>query len=109
MTGCAGTMLQTMQISSMAQKKQHHQIIQTLQPQLENKGSLSTFELLILSGAYYEIRDYQHCLSTVQRMQQRIDQGDASYLGFIDLSAYPLILQGLVYLDQGDFPQAQRH
>ncbi len=97
-----------MQISSMAQKKQHHQIIQTLQPQLENKGSVSTFDLLILGGAYYEIRDYQRSLSTAQRMQAQIDQGDASYLGFIDLSAYPLILQGLVYLDQGNYQQAIR-
>lgn len=106
LSGCAGNMLQTIQISSMAQRKQHHQIIQTLQPQVAQKGSLTAFDLFILSGAYYEIRDYRRCLSTVQLLQERIDGGDSRYLGFIDLSAYPLILQGLVYLDQGNYTQA---
>ncbi len=105
LTGCVGSFVQTIQISSMAQKKQHHQIIQTLQPQLENKGSLSAFDLLILGGAYYEIRDYQRCLKTTHLLQARIDQGETSYLGG-NLTPYPHLLQGLVYLDQGAYTQA---
>lgn len=105
LSGCSGSLLQTMQISSMAQKKQHHQIIQTLQPQVEQKASLSAFDLLILSGAYYEIRDYQRCLNTAHLMQARIDQGESSYLGG-NLTPYPHLMQGLVHLDQGSYTQA---
>ena len=104
-TGCSGNLLQTIQISSMAQKKQHHQIIQTLQPQVEQNNSLSAFDLFILSGAYYEIRDYQRCLNTAHLMQTRIDQGESSYLGG-NLTPYPHLMQGLVHLDQGSYTQA---
>lgn len=105
LTGCAGNLVQTMQISSMAQKKQHHQIIRTLQPQVEQKGHLSAFDLLILSGAYYEIRDYRQCLNAARIMQSRIDQGESSYLGG-NLTPYPHLMQGLVHLDQGNYTQA---
>ena len=105
LSGCSGNLLQTIQISSMAQKKQHHQIIQTLQPQVEQQGSLSAFDLMILSGAYYEIRDYQKCLDTAHLMQARINQGETSYLGG-NLVPYPQIVQGLVLVDQGAYPQA---
>lgn len=105
LSGCAGNLFQTIQISSMAQKKQHHQIIQTLQPQVEQQGFLSAFDIFILSGAYYEIRDYRRCLDTAQLLQARINQGESSYLGG-NLAPYPHILQGLVHLDQGTYTQA---
>ncbi|HEX9078082.1 MAG TPA: CHAT domain-containing protein, partial [Desulfuromonadaceae bacterium] len=107
LSGCAGSFMQTIQISSMAQKKQHHEIIRTLQPQLDQQKTLPAFHLFLLSGAYYEVRDYQHCLATVRLLQSRIDHGETSYLGG-NLTPYPQILQGYVHLDQGEYAQAVR-
>lgn len=104
LVGCGG-FVQTLQISSMAQKKQHHEIIKVLQPQIDQQVSLSSFDLYILSGAYYEIRDYQRCIRTVNLMQQRIDQGETSYVGG-NLTPLPRIVKGYLYLDQGDYPRA---
>ena len=105
LSGCAGSFMQTIQVSSMAQKKQHHEIIQLLQPQLDQHASLPSFHLLILSGAYYEIRDYRRCLTTARLLQSQIDQGEASYLGG-NLTPYPRIMQGYVHLDQGEYAKA---
>ncbi len=105
LTGCSGSFIQTIQLSSMAQKKQHHKIIQTLQPQLEQQESIPSFHLLFLSGAYYEIRDYKKCLATTQLLQKQIDTGDATYLGS-NLRPYPLIMKAYLHLDQGNYAQA---
>lgn len=105
LSGCAGSFIQTIQISSMAQKKQHHEIIQTLQTELDQQKTLPAFHLFLLSGAYYEIRDYRRCLATVRLLQNRIDQGETAYLGG-NLTPYPQILQGYVHLDQGEYAQA---
>ncbi len=104
LAGCGG-FVQTLQISSLAQKKQHHEIIKVLQPQIDQQVSLSSFDLYILSGAYYEIRDYQRCIRTINLMQQRIDQGETSYVGG-NLTPLPRIMKGYLYLDQGDYPRA---
>jgi len=105
LTGCSGGFMQTIQISSMAQKKQHHEIIRTLQPQLDQQESIPSFHLLLLSGAYYEIRDYKKCLATTQLLQKQIDKGDATYIGS-SIRPYPLIMKGYVHLDQGNYSQA---
>ncbi len=105
LSGCTGGMLEAIKISSMAQKKQHHAIIRTLQPQLDHSVSLSAFDLFILSGAYYEVRDYQRCLNTVQLLQKQINQGETSFFGG-NLLPYPQIMRGYVALDQGAYDQA---
>ncbi len=105
LTGCSGGFIQTIQLSSMAQKKQHYEIIRTLQPELDQQESIPSFHLLLLSGAYYEIRDYKRCLATTQLLQKQIERGDATYLGS-NLRPYPLIMNGYLHLDQGNYSQA---
>jgi len=102
--GCGATLTSfsdTLHISSLAQKMQHHEIIKILQPRIERRESISSFQLFILAGAYFEIRNYEKALSTVDLLQRQIAQGDSSYLG-ADLSVYPRILRGLIALDLGD-------
>lgn len=84
-----------------AQKKKHHDIIKMLQPSLDQGKELSAWRLFFLTGAYYEIRDYQRALSTAHMMQKRVDAGDRSAYG-ADISVYPYIFRGYIYLDQGD-------
>lgn len=83
-----------------AQKKEHYEIIKMLQPELDRGKELSAWHLFFLTSAYYEIRDYQKALSTIDRMQKRVDGGDTSAYGS-DISVYPHIYRGYIYLDQG--------
>ncbi len=83
------------------QKKQHHEVIKMLQPRLDESQQLSTWHLFFLAAAYYEIRNYNKVLSITDLMQKQIDQGDRTYVGS-DLTVYPQIFRGYVYLDQGE-------
>lgn len=88
-----------------AQKKEHHEIIKMLQPSLDQGDQLSAWRLFFLAGAYYEIRDYNKALTTIDLMQKRIAQGDQSAYG-ADISVYPNIFRGYIYLDQGESQKA---
>lgn len=89
------------QLSSYAQKQQIHQIINTLQPSIDAGETVSTFQLYLLSASYISIRNYGKALASIELMQKRIDAGDRSFTGS-DLTVYPQILRGTVYLDQGE-------
>jgi CHAT domain-containing protein len=105
-SGCLG-LSKTIEISSLAQKKQHYEIIRVLQKDVDDKKEVSSFLLFILSGAYYEIRDYANMFTTVDLLDRKIAQGDASMYGS-DLTEYPGILRGYAYLDLGEYDKAVR-
>ena len=99
------TNIEDIKISSRMQKKQHHELIRTLQPMLDRKEPLSSFRLFLLAAAYYEIRDYEKMFRTVDLLEQQIGEGDVAGYGG-NLTVYPQILRGYAYLDQGIFDRA---
>lgn len=103
--GCSPAFITELQVSSYMQKKQHHEVIKALQPKLEKTGETPSFQLYLLAGAFYEIRDYEKMFATVDRLEKNIAMGDDSYYGS-DLTVYPKTLRGLAYLDQGDYNRA---
>ncbi|MDI6890607.1 MAG: CHAT domain-containing protein [Thermodesulfovibrionales bacterium] len=103
-SGCAG-LFKDIEVSSLMQKKRHHEIIAILQPEIDRKEAVSSFQLFLLSAAYYEIRDYKKMFSTADMLEKQIAGGDAAYFG-ADLSAFPGILRGGAYLDQGEYDKA---
>ncbi len=88
-------------LSSYAQKQQIHEIINMLQPELDEGGTLSSFQLYLLAASYNGIRNYSKALATTDLLQKQIDQGDRTFVGS-DLTVYPQILRGSVHLDQGE-------
>ncbi|MBU1054325.1 MAG: CHAT domain-containing protein [Proteobacteria bacterium] len=92
-------------LSSYAQKQQIHEIINTLQPRVENGDSVSSFQLFLLASSYNGIRNYSKALAITDLLQKQIDNGDSAFVGS-DLTVYPQILRGSVYLDQGEFQKA---
>jgi CHAT domain-containing protein len=86
-------------LSSYAQKHQLHEIINMLQPRLDEGDTLSSFQLFLLAASYNGIRNYSKALATTDLLQKQIDKGDSTYVGS-DLTVYPQILRGSVYLDQ---------
>ena len=88
-------------LSSYAQKQQLHEIINMLQPRLDEGDALSSFQLYLLAASYNGIRNYSKALATIDLLQKQIDQGDRTYVGS-DLTVYPQILRGYIYLDQGE-------
>ncbi|MEW6163286.1 MAG: hypothetical protein AB1606_08270 [Nitrospirota bacterium] len=106
-SGCVG-LFKDIEVSSLMQKKRHHEVIQILQQDIDRKEEISAFQLYLLSGAYYEIRDYEKMLSTVNLMEKKISQGDTGYTGYFgaNLSIFPGILRGYAYLDQGEYDKA---
>jgi CHAT domain-containing protein len=88
-------------LSSYAQKQQIHEIINMLQPELDGGGTLSSFQLYLLAASYNGIRNYSKALATTDLLQKQIDQGERTFVGS-DLTVYPQILRGSVYLDQGE-------
>ena len=88
-------------LSSYAQKQQIHEIINMLQPRLDEGDTLSSFQLYLLAASYNGIRNYSKALATTDLLQKQIDKGDRTYVGS-DLTVYPQILRGYVYLDQGE-------
>jgi len=89
-----------LKLSSYAQKMQVHEIINMLQPRLDEGDKLNSFELFFLACSYNGIRNYSKVLATADLLQKQIDQGD-TYRG-LDFIAYPQIFRGGVYLDQGE-------
>lgn len=104
LVGCAG-FAKDIELSSLAQKKRHHEIIQMLQRNVDQKEMPSSFQLLLLSGAYYEIRDYENMLRSAALMDKQIAAGDVSYYGG-NLSIYPRLFRSYAYLDQGEYVKA---
>lgn len=92
-------------ISRYAQKQQIHEIINTLQPSLDEGDTLSSFQLYLLAASYSGIRNYSKALATTDLLQKQIDKGDRTYVGS-DITVYPQILRGSIYLDQGEFQKA---
>jgi CHAT domain-containing protein len=92
-------------LSSYAQKQQIHEIINMLQPSLDKGDRLSSFQLYLLSASYIGIRNYNKALATTDLLQKQIDEGDRTLVGS-DLTVYPQILRGSIYLDQGEFQKA---
>ncbi len=73
--------------------------------ELDAKMDVSSFRLYLLSAAYYEVREYERLLTTVDLMERRIADGDAEING-ANLAPYPGIMRGYAYLDQGEFEKA---
>jgi len=88
-------------LSSYAQKQQLHEIINMLQPKLDEGGRLSSFQLFLLASSYNGIRNYSKALAITDILQKQIDNGDRTIVGS-DLTVYPQILRGSIYLDQGE-------
>jgi CHAT domain-containing protein len=99
------TNIEDIKISSLMQKKQHHELIRNLQPMLDRQEALSSFRLFLLAAAYYEIRDYEKMFKTADLLEKQIGQGDIGGYGG-NLTVYPQILRGYAYLDQGLFGKA---
>jgi CHAT domain-containing protein len=78
-----------------------------LQPNLDEGKTLSSFELYMLASSYIGIRNYGKALATADLMQKQIEKGDRTVVGD-DLTVYPQILRGSVYLDQGEHQKAIR-
>jgi CHAT domain-containing protein len=94
-------------LSSYAQKQQIHEIINMLQPVLDQGDTLSSFQLFLLASSYNGVRNYSKALSTTDLLQKQIDKGDRTFVGS-DLTVYPQILRGYIYLDQGEHQKAIR-
>lgn len=92
-------------VSTHYQKQELHEIINMLQPSLDEGKTRSSFELYLLASSYIGIRNYGKALATADILQKQIDQGDRTIVGD-DLTVYPQILRGSVYLDQGEFHKA---
>ena len=92
-------------LSSYAQKQQLHEIINMLQPRIDEGATLSSFQLYLLAASYNGIRNYSKALVTIDLLQKQIDEGDRAFVGS-DLTVYPQILRGYVYLDQGELRKA---
>jgi len=92
-------------LSSYAQKQQLHEIINMLQPRVDEGDTLSSFQLFLLAASYNGIRNYSKALATIDLLQKQIDKGDRTYVGS-DLTVYPQILRGYIYLDQGETQKA---
>lgn len=94
-----------LQVSSLMQKKQHHEVVRILQAKLDRKEPISSFQLFLLAGAYSEIRNYGKIIVTADLLAKQIKTGDSKYFSG-DLTAYPMILRALAALDQGDYGKA---
>jgi CHAT domain-containing protein len=94
-------LIKDIELSSYAQKQQLHEIINMLQPRLDEGDTPSSFQLFLLAASYNGIRNYSKALATTDLLQKQIDKGDRGYVG-ADLTVYPQILRGSIYLDQGE-------
>ncbi len=97
----ACSLSKNIKVSRYAQKQQIHEIINMLQPNLDAGETLSSFQLYLLAASYIGIRNYSKALVTTDLLQKQIDAGDRTLVGS-DLTVYPQILRGSVYLDQGE-------
>lgn len=95
-------------LSSLAQQGKHHELIAALAPDVAAGRDVSSFRLMLLGGAYYEVGKYREAGETADLLEQRIEAGDATQFG-ADLSVYPEILRATVALDQGLHGEAIGH
>lgn len=97
-----GAAIGDLALSSLAQKGMHHEIIRELQPELNAGKDISSFQLLLLMGAYYESRQYRLALAMADLMEKRFAEGKSTSMMFgADLSPYPQLVRAAVALDQG--------
>ena len=96
-----------LELSSLAQQGKHHELIEALEPSIRGGEDVSSFQLMMLGGAYYEVGKYRQALATVERLEKRLQAGDSSAFG-ADLSVYPAIIRAAVALDQGLLEEAIR-
>ena len=82
-----------------------HDIITMLQPKLDTGERVTTYQLWILTAAYYEVRDYKNLLLVADLMEKQINQGDKGP-NRNDFTGAPNLCRGRVYLDQGEFRNA---
>ncbi|MFH1981585.1 MAG: hypothetical protein ABIL58_07070 [Pseudomonadota bacterium] len=87
------------------QQKRHHEVISSLQAEIDRHAQVSSFRRLLLGSAYYDIRDYEKLSATVVLLEKKIAGCDERY-HTLDLSAFPSILRGLATLDQKDYDLA---
>lgn len=92
-------------LSALMQKGEHHALIKEIQPRLDKGGEVTSFQLLLLGSAYYEVRRYQKVLTVADLMDKRVAAGDDNFFGG-DLSLYPAIFRAATYLDQGEYAKA---
>ncbi|WP_295444162.1 CHAT domain-containing protein [uncultured Thiodictyon sp.] len=95
------------ELSSLAQQGKHHELISALAPLVKEGQEVSSFRLMMLSGAYYQVGSYQRAGSALALLEQRLATGDTSAFGG-DLSIYPEIIRSAVALDQGLYDEAIR-
>lgn len=95
------------ELSSLAQQGQHHELIAALAPLVKDAREVSSFRLMMLSGAYAQVGSYQQAGSAVALLEQRIAAGDRSAFGG-DLGPYPEIIRAAIALDQGLYDEAMR-
>ncbi|MFA6922035.1 MAG: hypothetical protein WC216_09350, partial [Gallionella sp.] len=95
-----------LEISGLAQQGKHYELIRALQPQLDSGKPVSGFQLLLLGGAYLQVRKYHDANAVADLMEKRIVAGDSSCCLGSDLSVYPQIIRAAISLDQGEYEEA---
>lgn len=105
LTGGGAGAASDLALSSLMQQGKNHELIRELQPLVDGGKSISSFELMMLGSAYYEVRQYRNALATADVMQKHIAAGDSSNFGG-DLTVYPQLFRAGVALDQGAYEQA---
>lgn len=95
-------------LSSLAQQGKHHELIAALAPDVAAGEAVSSFRLMLLGSAYYEVGKYREASETADLLEKRIEAGDATQFG-ADLSVYPEILRAAAALDQGLHGAAIQH
>jgi CHAT domain-containing protein len=95
-------------LSSLAQQGKNHELIHELQPQVDSGKDVSSFQLMLLGNAYYQVRKYRNANAIAELMEKRIAAGDKSYLGS-DLSIFPELIRAAIKLDQGEYEDAIEH
>ena len=63
-------------LGQLAQKKKQHEVINMLQPRLDEGQKLSTWHLFFLAASYYEVRNYSKALAITDILQKQINEGD---------------------------------
>jgi CHAT domain-containing protein len=103
-----GLLANDLALSGLMQQGKHHELIQALEPRVSAGEDVSSFQLMMLGGAYYEVGKYHEALDTADRLETRIKAGHSSVFG-ADLSVYPEIIRAAVSLDQGQYDAAARY
>lgn len=100
-----GVSVLDIQLSTKAQKQQHYEIIQTLQPLVDRRQQVPSSQLMFLAGAYSETRNYARLFPILDLWQGQIEGGDNRMFGG-ELSAMPHFMRASTWLDLGNPQQA---